>query len=79
MWCIQCTGTVEPYHVSVLRIMVCDLGGAEWSHRCCTGPAFERVLISSTSRGHLTLAMTSHSLPRGVGALGFLVRPWAYK
>jgi hypothetical protein len=75
MWYV----TVEFYRVSVLCIGVHDPGGAEWSRRCCIGPAFERVSISSTSCKHLTLAVISHSSLHDVGALGCLVRPWAYK
>jgi hypothetical protein len=67
------------YHVGVLRIRVCDLGGAEWSHRRYTSSTFERVSISSTSCEHLTLAVICHSLPHEVGATGCLVCSWAYK
>ena len=73
MWYV----TVEPCRVSVLRIRVCDLGGTEWSRRCCTNPAFGRVSIFLTSYGYLTLAMTSHGLPRDVGVLGCSICLWA--
>ena len=59
--------TTKPCRVSVLYIRVCDPGEVELSRRCCTGSTFGRVLISLTSRGHLTLAMTSHGSPRGTG------------
>ena len=75
MWYV----TVEPYHVSVQRIRVRDQGWTEWSRQCYTGPAFGKVSISPTSRGHLTLAMASHSSPHGVVIHGYLVYPWAYK
>jgi hypothetical protein len=52
--------TAEFYRVSVLCIEVRNLGGAEWSRRCCIGPAFQRVSIFSTSCEHLTLAVISH-------------------
>jgi hypothetical protein len=64
MWNIM----IEPYHVSVLRIGVRDSGRAEWSRRRSTGLAFVRVSTFLTLHGHLTLAMTSHSSPRGVGS-----------
>jgi hypothetical protein len=48
--------TAEPCRVSVLRMGVCDPGGTEWSRRRCTGPAFMRVAIFLTSRGHLTFS-----------------------
>jgi hypothetical protein len=71
--------TIEPYHVSVLRIGVRDLGGAEQSRRRCTGSTFRRILISPTSCRHLTLAVAFHGAPRGVGASGCSVHPRAYK
>jgi len=61
--------TAEIYHVSVLRIKVRDPGGAEWSCRCCTGPAFQRVSISLASHRHLALVVTSHSSPHGAEVL----------
>ena len=75
MWYV----TIEPCYVSVLRIGACDPGGAEWSRRCCTGPAFGRVSISPSTYGHLTLAITSRSSPHGTGIPIYLVHPWAYK
>jgi hypothetical protein len=68
--------TAEPYLVSVPCFGVHDPGGAKWSHRHCTDPTFERVLISLTSHGHLTWAMISHGLPHGAGVSGYLVHPW---
>ena len=69
----------KPSHVSVLRIGARDPGGAEWSHRRCNGSVIGRISISLTSREHLTLAVTSHGLPRGTEFLGRPVCPWAYK
>jgi hypothetical protein len=57
-----------------LRTRVHDLGRSEWSHRRCTGPAFEKVLISPTSCRHLTLVVASCGTPRGAGVSGCLVR-----
>ena len=71
--------TAELCHVSVLCIGVRDLGRAEWSHRCCTGSTFRRILITPTSHEHLTLAETSLGLPCSVGILGYSVHSWAYK
>jgi hypothetical protein len=51
--------TAKPCHVSVPCFEIRDLGGAEWSCRCCSGPAFERVTIFLTSLGHLT-SMVHH-------------------
>jgi len=73
MWYV----TAEPYHVSVLRIGVCDLGEIEWSRQCCTGPAFGKVLISPTSCGYLILVVAFCDSPRGVGVLGYSVCLWA--
>ena len=56
-----------------------DLGGTEQSRRRCTGPAFVRVSIFLTLRGHLTLVVTSRGLPHGARVLGCSVCPWAYK
>jgi len=75
MWYV----TIELCRVSVLCIRVHDLGGAEWSCRRCTGPTFGRVLISSTSCGHLTLVVTPQDLPPSAGVSGCSVHPWAYK
>jgi hypothetical protein len=72
MWYI----TVELCYVSVLRIGVHEPSGAEWSHQRATGPAFGKILISPTSRGHLTLVMTSCGSPRGARISGCLVHPW---
>jgi hypothetical protein len=72
MWYVA----AEPYHVSVLHIGVCDLGKTKWSRRGCIGLAFGKVLISPTSRGHLTLGVASRGLPCDVKASGCLVRPW---
>ena len=69
----------KPCRVSVLRIGVCDPGGAEWSCRRCTGPALGSVSISLISHEHLTLAVASHGAPRGARASGCSVLPWAYK
>jgi hypothetical protein len=49
--------TVEPCRVNVLHIKVHGLGRAKWYHRCYTSPAFGRVSIYLTSRGHLTLVV----------------------
>ena len=70
MWYVM----AKPCHASVLRIRVHDLGRIEGSRRCCTGLAFMRVLIFPTSRGHLTLAVTSRGSPRGAGISSCLVR-----
>ena len=51
--------SVESSHVNVLRAGVHDLGRTEWSHRCCIGSTLRRISIFVTSRGHLTLAVTS--------------------
>ena len=68
--------TAKPYHVSALCFEVRDTGGADWSHQHCTSPAFGRVMIFLTSFEHLTLAVTSHGSPHGMGVLGYLVYPW---
>ena len=68
--------TTEPCHVSVLCIKVCDPGGIEWSHQCCTGPSFVRVSISMTLHRHLTLVVTYRGSPRSMGVLGYSVHPW---
>ena len=65
--------TTEPCRVSVPCFEVCDPGGTERSCRCCTGPVFEGVSISPTSRGHLTMAMTSRGSPHGAGVSSCLV------
>ena len=66
----------EPCCVSVPCFRVHDPGRTERSHQRYTGPAFERVSISSTSRGHLTLVVTSRGSPSGAGVSGYLVYPW---
>jgi hypothetical protein len=38
---------VMPCHVSGLRTRVCDLGGAECSHRRCVIPVIGEILIFS--------------------------------
>jgi hypothetical protein len=63
MWYV----TAEPCRVCVPCFRVRDPGGAEWSRRCCTGPAFGRVSISLTSHGHLNLVVTSRGSPHGGG------------
>ena len=63
MWYV----TIEFCHVGVLRIGVHDPGGAKWSCRRFVGPTFERVLTSSISRGHQTLAGAPHGVPFGAG------------
>ena len=67
--------TAMPCHVSVLRTGVHDLGMSKWSRRCCIGPTFEKVSISLTSCGHLTLAVVSHGSLQGTGALRCSVCP----
>ena len=63
MWYV----TAKPCHVCVLCIGVHDPGGTKWSCRRYTSPAFGKVSISLTSREHLTLVVTSHSLPHDAG------------
>lgn len=65
MWYV----TNVPCHVSVLCVGARDSGGTERSHRYCTDPSFVRILISLFFRRYLTLAVTSHCLPRDVGIL----------
>ena len=71
--------TVVRCRVSVFRIGVHDPGRAKRSRRCCTISAFRRILISPTSRGHLTLAMASRGAARGEGVSGCSIYPWSYK
>jgi hypothetical protein len=63
--------TVEPCCVSVLCLGVRDPSRVEWSRRRCTSPSLGKVLISLTSRGHLTLVVTSCGLPHGARVLGY--------
>ena len=75
MWYV----TTEPFHVSVLRVEICDLGKTEWSYQRCTSLAFGKVSISLTSCRYLTLALTSRGLLRGMGVSGYSIYLWAYK